>query len=130
MTQKEGLEFDVCQIRLELQRLRARYGPPPRRPPDGLDVDLAALRDRLEALDEAIAPLAARSAEISNARWGQLMRAGNDKSHLARQVERYADIYLSRVSNFLYHTPYAFLRSPRGSLPHDPGSAGAEEPAP
>jgi HAD superfamily 5'-nucleotidase-like hydrolase len=130
MAQKEGLEFDVCQIRLELQRLRARYGPPPRRPPDGLDADLAALRDRLEALDEAIAPLAARSAEISNPRWGQLMRAGNDKSHLARQVERYADIYLSRVSNFLYHTPYAFLRSPRGSLPHDPGSAGAEEPAP
>ena len=47
------------------------------------------------------------------------MRAGNDKSHLARQVERYADIYTSRVSNFLYQTPFVYLRSPRGSLPHD-----------
>ncbi len=130
MARKEELEFDVCQIRLQLQRARARYGPKPTRSPESLEPDLAALRDRLEALDEEIAPLAARATEISNARWGQLMRAGNDKSHLARQVERYADIYLSRVSNFLYHTPFAFLRSPRGSLPHDAGSAGAEEPAP
>jgi hypothetical protein len=48
------------------------------------------------------------------------MRAGNDKSYLTRQVERYADIYMSRVSNFLFQTPHAYLRSPRGSLPHDP----------
>jgi len=56
------------------------------------------------------------------------MRAGNDKSHMARQVERYADIYMSRVSNFLFQTPFVFLRSPRGSLPHDPEPGpGAEE---
>ena len=30
-------------------------------------------------------------------RWGPLMRAGNDKSLFARQVERYADVYTSRV---------------------------------
>jgi len=56
----------------------------------------------------------------SRARWGPLLRAGNDKSYLARQVERYADIYMSRVSNFLFQTPQGYLRSPRGSLPHDP----------
>ena len=48
-----------------------------------------------------------------------LMRAGNDKSRLARQIERYADVYTSRVSNFLYLTPFGYLRAPRGSLPHD-----------
>ncbi len=48
------------------------------------------------------------------------MRTGIDKSHLARQIERYADIYTARVSNFLHVTPFAFLRSSRGSLPHDP----------
>ncbi|MEE8143506.1 MAG: 5'-nucleotidase domain-containing protein, partial [Planctomycetota bacterium] len=56
---------------------------------------------------------------LSSSRWGLLMRAGNDKSHLARQIERHADIYTSRVSNFLFATPYAYLRSPSGSLPHD-----------
>ena len=55
------------------------------------------------------------------------MRAGNDKSHLARQVERYADIYLSRVSNFLYHTPFFYMRSPRGTLPHDTDAKAADD---
>lgn len=37
-----------------------------------------------------------------NKRWGYLSRAGlNDKSQLCRQIEKYADIYTSRVSNFL-----------------------------
>ncbi|MFQ6047596.1 MAG: 5'-nucleotidase domain-containing protein, partial [Gemmatimonadales bacterium] len=69
--------------------------------------------------DEEITPLAVAANELHNERWGLLMRAGNDKSHLARQVERSADIYMSRVSNFLHQTPFAYLRAPRGSLPHD-----------
>jgi hypothetical protein len=48
------------------------------------------------------------------------MRAGADKSRLARQIERHADIYTSRVSNFLWLTPFGYLRAARGSLPHDP----------
>ena len=47
------------------------------------------------------------------------MRAGNDKSLFARQVEKYADVYTSRVSNLHAETPYAYLRAARGSLPHD-----------
>ena len=78
------------------------------------------LRSELLALDAALGPLAQAGSELTNARWGLLTRAGNDKSHLTRQIERYADIYTSRVSNFLYATPYAYFRSPRGSLPHDP----------
>jgi hypothetical protein len=119
MAEKEDLEHAVCQARLELQRSRERYGPRSSRSPSELEAELAALRSRLAVLDEAIGPLASRAAEVSNPHWGPLMRAGNDKSYLARQVERYADVYLSRVSNFLAHTPFAYLRSPRGTLPHD-----------
>ena len=43
------------------------------------------------------------------------MHAGNDASHLARQLESYADIYTSRVSNFLFQTPFAYLRARRGT---------------
>jgi 5'-nucleotidase len=84
------------------------------------------VRDEIAALDASIAPLAKASSQRSNPRWGLLMGAGNDKSHLARQMESYADIYTSRVSNLLYATPYAFLRSPRGSLPHDPTAPGGQ----
>jgi hypothetical protein len=70
-------------------------------------------------LDERIAPLARESGELRNPTWGPLMRAGNDKSLFARQVEQYADIYTSRVSNLLETTPFSLLRAPRTSLPHD-----------
>ena len=127
MAAKEELEYGVCQARLAIQRAREEYGPPPPRSVEAVEADLSEMRSRLEALDEEIAPLAARAAETSNPYWGPLMRTGNDKSNLARQVERYADIYTSRVSNFLYHTPYIFLRSPRGYLPHDAVPPGLDD---
>jgi HAD superfamily 5'-nucleotidase-like hydrolase len=119
MQRKEDLEFEYSQTRLALQRRRARYGPKPGRPTRTLERRLTSIRDELRAFDEEIAPLAAAAAGLGNQRWGPLMRAGNDKSHLARQVERSADIYMSRVSNFLYESPFQYLRAPRGPLPHD-----------
>jgi HAD superfamily 5'-nucleotidase-like hydrolase len=119
MEEKVRLEFALSQARLQLQRRQAAYGPQPELPSQRLREAVTDLRARLVALDERIAPIAKRSGEILNQRWGLLLRAGNDKSHLARQVERYADIYTSRVSNFLFETPFVYLRAPRGSLPHD-----------
>ncbi|HVN75314.1 MAG TPA: HAD-IG family 5'-nucleotidase [Thermoanaerobaculaceae bacterium] len=119
MDEKAGLEFALSQARLQLQRLQNAYGPRPATAPQALREGTVSLRARLAALDDRIAPLARHAGELSNRNWGLLMRAGNDKSHLARQVERYADIYTSRVSNFLFETPFVYLRAPRGSLPHD-----------
>jgi HAD superfamily 5'-nucleotidase-like hydrolase len=119
MEEKVRLEFALSQARLGLQRLQNRYGPPPAAPAQALREKLAALRGELVSLDDRLAPLAKCAGELLNRNWGLLMRAGNDKSHLARQVERYADIYTSRVSNFLFETPFVYLRAPRGSLPHD-----------
>ncbi len=124
MEEKEALESRLSQVRIGLQRLRGGYGPVPASSPAELETLVQELRGHLLALDAEIAPLAKASTELTNGRWGLLTRAGNDKSHLARQVERYADVYTSRVSNFLHATPYVYLRSPRGSLPHDPSSPG------
>lgn len=124
MEEKERLEAQLSQIRIALQRLREGYGPTLTASAEDLEACAQNLRNRLLTLDAEIAPLAKASTELTNNRWGLLTRAGNDKSHLARQVERYADVYTSRVSNFLHATPYVYLRSPRGSLPHDPSSPG------
>lgn len=119
MEEKVRLEFLFSQERLQLQRLQGGYGPPVDRQAGQIRASMGELRGRLVALDERVAPLARAGSEICNPNWGLLMRAGNDKSHLARQVERYADIYTSRVSNFLFESPFVYLRAPRGSLPHD-----------
>ncbi len=119
MAEKVAMEGEYSAYRLALQRSKSDYGPDPARPPAEIEADMAAHRAKLLALDAEIAPLAQASARLHNPRWGLMMRTGNDKSHLARQVERYADVYTGRVSNFLHATPYAYLRSHRGSLPHD-----------
>ncbi len=121
MREKGTMETRLSQARLALQRLHAGYGPAPAVDATTLEARVQDLRGQLVALDAEIGPLAKAGTELVNARWGLLTRAGNDKSHLTRQIERYADIYTSRVSNFLHATPFAYFRSPRGSLPHDPG---------
>lgn len=125
MRQKERLEQEQVLLRLAL--LRLEHGGPL---PDGVSGDPAAIHERLrelrqgnDALEMQIAPLIVRAGEIGNRRWGPLMRAGNDKSRLARQIERHADVYTSRVSNLLHLTPFGYLRAARGSLPHDLASS-------
>jgi HAD superfamily 5'-nucleotidase-like hydrolase len=118
MDEKVRLEHAMSRARLGLLRAEKRYAAAPA-PAGALRGQIARQREAIAALDERIGPLARDSGELLNRRWGLLMRAGNDKSLLARQVEGFADVYTSRVSNFLFETPFSYLRAPRGSLPHD-----------
>ena len=119
MAEKERLELRQAQLRLAEIRTAHSYGPPNGLSAERLEAEQARLRNELTALDEEIAPMARESSELVSGLWGLLLRTGNDKSLLARQLERYADIYLSRVANFLFVTPHLYLRSMRGSMPHD-----------
>lgn len=120
MAEKERAELLHSKLRLRLEQLE-REG-------SGEGSDAGAMKDRLQEtraelalLDARIAPLAEAAGRLFNPSWGLLMRAGLDKSYLARQLERYADAYTSRVSNLGAYTPYIYLRAPRVSLPHDSG---------
>ncbi|ONK67650.1 uncharacterized protein A4U43_C05F2280 [Asparagus officinalis] len=74
----------------------------------------------MQRLDEKIAPKLEADGEHFSRRWGYLSRAGLwDKSHLTRQIEKYADIYTSRVSNFLHYTPFMYFRAQEQTLAHD-----------
>ncbi|HEY9593207.1 MAG TPA: HAD-IG family 5'-nucleotidase [Spirochaetia bacterium] len=119
MAQKTELDARVAQLRLVRQRSQHHYGPGKKQNVAELETAVRAATEESEALDARISPLAKAAGEIGNPIWGPIMRAGNDKSLFARQVERYADVYTSRVSNFLAATPFAYLRAARGSLPHD-----------
>ncbi len=91
MAEKERLESELCRVRLGLQRRRLGYAPAaevstgkgaegggrgtPRATPDD---PIASLRTQLADLDDRISPLAKAAGESNNARWGLLLRAGND----------------------------------------------------
>ncbi|HSL19725.1 MAG TPA: HAD-IG family 5'-nucleotidase [Methylomirabilota bacterium] len=119
MADKEELEARHCAARIELQRRSRGYEPTPERSAAELEAELDELWARMEALDQRIAPLAKQAAETYSPLWGTPLRSGYDISHLARQVERSADVYTSRVSNFLHATPFAYLRARRSAMPHD-----------
>jgi HAD superfamily 5'-nucleotidase-like hydrolase len=116
----EKIDRERAHSRLRLERRRKVVA-------EEDHVDLDAQTDAAAAavaeIDEQIAPLARAATEQGNPTWGPLMRAGVDKSLFARQVEKYADVYTSRVSNFRAETPYGYLRAARGSLPHDDAAA-------
>ena len=122
MTEKMRLEDEYSKRRLQIQKLENDYGDPSDDSVDKLRNDIQEIRDRLSEIDDDIVPLVTEDGVEFNETWGYLMRAGNDKSHLTRQLERYADVYTSRVSNFRRYTPFMYFRAPRGSLPHDPGN--------
>jgi len=124
MDRKAALEHRASVLRVALQRAEAGYGEPPAQRPETLHRRLGELRAELVALDARIAPLAQAAGELVNRRWGTVLRAGNDKSALARQIERSADVYMARVSCFLHETPFAYLRSAGSSLPHEAGPRG------
>ncbi len=121
MAHKERLEWEYDELRVGLLREGHGYGPTPAVPVASVRRRMNELRRSIDALDDQVGPLSREASELVNVRWGPPMRAGNDKSHLARQVERYADVYTSRVANLLHATPFGYLRSPRGTMPHDAG---------
>jgi HAD superfamily 5'-nucleotidase-like hydrolase len=124
MGQKATLEQKQVQLKVYIQRIKGGYGPKAPLLMEELNRQMNDLTQKISTLDERIKPLAKAAQEIFNPHWGLLTRAGFDKSYLARQLERYADVYMSRVSNLLYQTPFAYLRSTRSSLPHDGGIIG------
>ena len=119
MEEKEALEARLSALRLAALRTRDGYATPMIDVPD-VQAAITETRSDVLALDDVIAPYAIEAGHLRSESWGLMMRAGADKSLLARQVERYADIYTSRVSNLLYPGPYAMFRIGRLDLPHDP----------
>ena len=51
--------------------------------------------------------------------WGSLFKQGVELSSFGDQVEEYACLYTSRVSNLGNYAPAHFFRSPRDVMPHE-----------
>lgn len=54
-----------------------------------------------------------------NPHWGELMRAGQEESRFADQIEKYACIYMTKVSDLLAHSPRTYFRPIKRILPHE-----------
>ena len=68
--------------------------------------------DRLRLLERGIE-------DGLNRYWGLTFKEGNENSRFGEQIEVYACIYTSRVSNFVFYSPMQYFRSPRAAMPHE-----------
>jgi len=101
-------------------------------------VELDKLRWALREATEIADTLEREVEEGFNPYWGLLFKEGSENSRFGEQVERYACLYTSRVSNFLHDSPLQYYRSPRDLMPHEQAGAwsaklspeGGEGPAP
>jgi 5'-nucleotidase len=83
-------------------------------------------KSELEALRRAHRDANTRLRELErgieeglNPHWGLTFKEGNENSRFAEQVEDYACVYTSRVSNLLNYSPMQYFRSPRAAMPHE-----------
>jgi HAD superfamily 5'-nucleotidase-like hydrolase len=78
--------------------------------------------DRLRAhrteLEETLDRRRLEVEQAFNPYWGSIFVERNDTSLFGSQVENYACIYTSRVSNFLYVSPARYFHAPLATMPH------------
>lgn len=84
-----------------------------------LERRLAVLRAAQKTAVEDVDRLEQEIEQTFNPHWGPLFKEGTENSRLGEQVEDYACLYTSRVSNFLAYSPFQYFRSPRDHLPHE-----------
>ena len=77
------------------------------------------LQKKISDIDSQISLLIKQQQAEYNGSWGQLMRAGNEESYFAYQVERYACVYMSKLRELFALSPRTYFRAPRKPLSHE-----------
>jgi hypothetical protein len=80
---------------------------------------IEALIKKSKEIDKQISPLIKKTQNIFNRYWGEVMRTGIEESYFAYQVDRFACIYMSKLSELLAMSPRTYFRSNKRPLPHE-----------
>jgi 5'-nucleotidase len=79
------------------------------------------VRGRLRQVDAELTMIERRIDQRFHPFWGSLLKEASEQSSVGAQVEEYACVYTSRVSNFLSYSPQQYFRSPRDEMAHEIG---------
>jgi HAD superfamily 5'-nucleotidase-like hydrolase len=126
---RSTLDHEIMTLKLKIYALEQAIDDRPDRDPVeheeltrarrqlrlGLDKkrrDLRAVIERRDVLNHEVE-------RSYNPYWGSVFKEGADNSRFGEQVEDYACIYTSRVSNFLSYAPNQYFRAPRHWMSHE-----------
>ena len=77
------------------------------------------IRGQMRAIDAESADLESEIDAHFHPFWGSLLKESNDRSSFGDQVEEYACLYTSRVSNLSGYSPLQHFRSARDRMAHE-----------
>ncbi len=80
---------------------------------------LASMEKEIEALRRRLDRIKTEVEAAFNPRWGPIFRAGSETTHFAWQVQEFACIYTSRVSNFLNYPMDKYFVAEHVVMPHE-----------
>ncbi|HEX2569716.1 MAG TPA: HAD-IG family 5'-nucleotidase [Polyangia bacterium] len=123
-------EAELAYFQLVLHSLqRIENSPPEPGPAPAPGIIEKAKQESLQRLDQLRTTLREIGGEVEslerevdrafNPWWGALFKQGVENSRFGEQVEDYACVYTSRVSNLLAYSPLYYFRSPRDHMPHE-----------
>lgn len=109
MHQKEQLESKyvaLCSLRLDQEN-------------HANDEDILQLQNEIAQLDRKLAVDLQQKHHYFNPFWDSAFRAGAEESFFASQVDRYACIYMEKLSDLLRQSPMTYYRAFHRPLPHE-----------
>jgi 5'-nucleotidase len=125
---RKKLELDEARIRQEdehrfyQRRLKALH----RTDTQDDDPETSRIRRGLETVRKTLADMNREQETLEQAidhsfhpYWGSLLKEQGELSNFGAQVQRYADVYMPRVSCLQHYSPEQFFRSPHDFMPHE-----------
>ena len=81
--------------------------------------EMHSMYQETDELNTRISELLSRYKSFFNPYWGEILRAGYEESRYAEQMERYACIYMTRVSDLYDYSPRTYFRPIKRIMPHE-----------
>lgn len=81
--------------------------------------EIQELQAQISKIDAQLTKLLKAQRAYFNPKWDRVFRAGAEESYFAHQVERFACIYMEKLSDLLEYSPMTYFRANRRLLPHD-----------
>jgi HAD superfamily 5'-nucleotidase-like hydrolase len=85
------------------------------------------LFEEMDALNKEISEHLREYKAFFNPYWGEILRAGYDESRYAEQVEKYACIYMTKVSDLYAYSPKTYFRPYHRTMPHEAAALGMDD---
>ncbi len=127
----DRLDAELVHLDSELNERQAAMRALQKKSAEATDVEPVTaakrtVKDAIEKLRRELRETAAQHRLVEsqiddgfNPYWGPIFREGYEVSKFGEQVEAYACVYTSRVSNFRFYSPMQYFRGSRDRMPHE-----------